>query len=45
MGGVFINLILRQYGDAMFGENAPNGRGFAELRHSGRNIERQSPEK
>jgi hypothetical protein len=32
MGAVFINLILRQYGDQMFGEDAPDGRGFAELR-------------
>jgi len=32
MGGVFINIILRQYGDQMFGENAPDGRGFTELR-------------
>lgn len=32
MGGVFINIILRQYGDQMFGESAPDGRGFAELR-------------
>jgi len=34
MGGVFINVILRQYGDQMFGENAPDARGFAELRQS-----------
>mmetsp|Transcript_74298 Transcript_74298/g.187203 ORF Transcript_74298/g.187203 Transcript_74298/m.187203 type:complete len:654 (-) Transcript_74298:34-1995(-) len=32
MGAVFINVILRQYGDQMFGEDAPDGRGFAELR-------------
>jgi hypothetical protein len=32
MGGLFISLIFRQYGDQMFGENAPDGRGFAELR-------------
>jgi hypothetical protein len=32
MGAVFINVILRTYGDQMFGENAPDGRGFAELR-------------
>eukprot|EP00929_Paragymnodinium_shiwhaense_P102684 TRINITY_DN658_c0_g1_i2.p1 TRINITY_DN658_c0_g1~~TRINITY_DN658_c0_g1_i2.p1 ORF type:complete len:639 (-),score=91.28 TRINITY_DN658_c0_g1_i2:498-2339(-) len=32
MGGVYINCILRQYGDQMFGENALNGEGFAELR-------------
>mmetsp|Transcript_76304 Transcript_76304/g.210612 ORF Transcript_76304/g.210612 Transcript_76304/m.210612 type:complete len:634 (+) Transcript_76304:2-1903(+) len=32
MGGVYINIILRQYGDQMFGENAPDGRGFIELR-------------
>jgi len=34
MGGVFINIVLRQYGDQMFGENAPNGEGFAELRQN-----------
>merc|ERR1712232_1398589 len=34
MGAVFINLILRTYGDQMFGENAPDGRGFAELRQN-----------
>eukprot|EP00929_Paragymnodinium_shiwhaense_P002420 TRINITY_DN10265_c0_g1_i3.p1 TRINITY_DN10265_c0_g1~~TRINITY_DN10265_c0_g1_i3.p1 ORF type:complete len:430 (-),score=76.44 TRINITY_DN10265_c0_g1_i3:482-1771(-) len=32
MGGVYINCILRQYGDQMFGENAPDGLGFTELR-------------
>lgn len=32
MGGVFINIILRSYGTQMFGENAADGRGFAELR-------------
>mmetsp|Transcript_49529 Transcript_49529/g.105945 ORF Transcript_49529/g.105945 Transcript_49529/m.105945 type:complete len:631 (-) Transcript_49529:29-1921(-) len=32
MGAVYINIILRQYGDQMFGENAPEGRIFAELR-------------
>lgn len=32
MGGVFINIILRSYGCQMFGESAPNGRGFTELR-------------
>lgn len=34
MGAVFINIILRQYGDQMFGENAPDGLGFAELRQN-----------
>lgn len=34
MGAVFINTILRQYGDQMFGESAPDGRGFAELRQT-----------
>mmetsp|Transcript_43898 Transcript_43898/g.140690 ORF Transcript_43898/g.140690 Transcript_43898/m.140690 type:complete len:662 (-) Transcript_43898:125-2110(-) len=34
MGGVYINIILREYGDQMFGENAPDGRGFAEIRHN-----------
>jgi len=34
MGGVFINIVLRQYGDQMFGENAPDGRGFTELRQN-----------
>lgn len=32
MGAVYINIILRQYGDQMFGENNPDGRPFAELR-------------
>jgi len=32
MGGVYINIILRAYGCQMFGEIAPDGSGFCELR-------------
>jgi len=34
MGGVFINIVLREYGCQMFGEIAADGSGFAELRQS-----------